>query len=313
MDIRDRANAPMAAFDDIDNPGPDGADFERIAERVMSRRGFLGHAAAFGAAAFVVSAGALTPSGARAAGGLMFEPIAANSLDTITLPKGFSWYTLISWGDPLWSNGAEFDHATRGDGASQELAFGDNNDGMDVFTQDGRVILAVNNEYVNRSIIYGNRDSKLPENADDVKKGKAGHGVSVFEIKQEGGKWILVKDSSYNRRITADTPMDITGPARGHDLMKTAADSSGATSLGTWNNCGNGETPMGLRTWRAKKILTAISPAATPPTSRRMRCSATASRSTTGATPGPRRMSALTFPNTRTNPIGPATLWRSIP
>ena len=244
MDIRDRANAPMAAFDDIDNPGPDYTDFERIAERVMSRRGFLGHAAAFGAAAFVMSAGALTPSGARAAG-LAFEPIAANSLDTITLPKGFSWYTLISWGDPLWSNGVAFDHATRGDGASQELAFGDNNDGMDVFTQDGRVILAVNNEYVNRSIIYGNRDSKLPENADDVKKGKAGHGVSVFEIKREGGKWTLVKDSSYNRRITADTPMDITGPARGHDLLKTAADSSGTTSLGTWNDCGNGTTPWG--------------------------------------------------------------------
>jgi len=31
----------------------------------------------------------------------------------------------------------------------------------------------VNNEYVNRSIIYGNRKSKLPETPDDVRKGKA--------------------------------------------------------------------------------------------------------------------------------------------
>ena len=245
MDIRDRENASLAAFDDIDASGPDRTDFEQIAERLMSRRGFLGHVAAFGAAAFVASAGTLTPSGARAAGEFAFEPVAANSLDTITLPKGFSWRTLISWGDPLWSRGAEFDPATRGDGASQELAFGDNNDGMDLFTQDGRVILAVNNEYVNRGIFYGNRSSQAPENADDVKKGKAGHGVSVFEIKLEGGKWTVAQDSSYNRRITADTPMDITGPARGHDLLKTAADSSGTRSLGTWNNCGNGKTPWG--------------------------------------------------------------------
>ena len=39
--------------------------------------------------------------------------------------------------------------------------------------------------------------------------------------------------------------MEITGPARGHDLMKTAADPAGVTSLGTWNNCGNGRTPWG--------------------------------------------------------------------
>ena len=39
--------------------------------------------------------------------------------------------------------------------------------------------------------------------------------------------------------------MEITGPARGHDLMKTAADNAGATALGTWNNCGSGRTPWG--------------------------------------------------------------------
>jgi secreted PhoX family phosphatase len=80
---------------------------------------------------------------------------------------------------------------------------------------------------------------------DDVHKGKAGHGVSIIEIAQRDGKWGLVKDSPYNRKITADAPMEITGPARGHELLKTAADPSGTKSLGTWNNCANGRTPWG--------------------------------------------------------------------
>jgi secreted PhoX family phosphatase len=145
----------------------------------------------------------------------------------------------------MWSHGVEFDHATRGTGKSQLYAFGDNNDGMALFTVGDRNILAVNNEYVNRKIIYGNRESGKPENVDDVHKGKAGHGVSIIEIAQRDGKWGLVMDSPYNRKITADAPMEITGPARGHDLLKTAADPSGTKSLGTWNNCANGRTPWG--------------------------------------------------------------------
>ena len=119
-------------------------------------------------------------------------------------------------------------------------------DGVTMFAgPNGEAILTVNNEYTNRSIIYGNRESKLPENADDVMKGKAAHGISVVELVQSGGKWQVKVDSPYNRRITADTPMELTGPAAGHDLLKTAADPTGTRSLGTWNNCGNGRTPWG--------------------------------------------------------------------
>ena len=76
-----------------------------------------------------------------------------------------------SGASPLWSKGVEFDHATRGTGASQELAFGDNNDGMALYTDEGRTVLAVNNEYVNRKIIYGGAGSGSPENADDRAQG----------------------------------------------------------------------------------------------------------------------------------------------
>ena len=233
-------------FDELHDPRSEPTEFEQIAERILSRRRFLGGAAALGAAAFVTGAGSLVPRIARANGDrLAFEAVAANTLDTVTVPNGFNWHVVATWGDPLWSTGKEFDHQTRGTGASQELAFGDNTDGMSLFSKGDTSILAVNNEYVNRPIIYANRESGLPENNDDVRKGKAGHGVSVFEIRQAGGKWQVVKDAPVNRRITADTPMEITGPARGHELLRTAADSTGTKSLGTWNNCGNGRTPWG--------------------------------------------------------------------
>ena len=116
---------------------------------------------------------------------------------------------------------------------------------MALFGHDGRSVLAVNNEYVNRRIIYGGTGIGEPENADDIRKGKAGHGVSIVEIARTGGRWSIVIDSPWNRRITADTPVRITGPAAGHDLMKTAADPTGTRARGTWNNCGSGRTPWG--------------------------------------------------------------------
>ena len=233
-------------FDDIHHPRHGETDFEKLVEKMFSRRGFLGRGAAFAAAAFVMSAGGVDPLSAFAnANRFGFEAVPAGTRDTITVPKGYSWHVVARWGDPMWSKGPEFDHATRGTGASQELAFGDNNDGMSLFHTGDRNVLAVNNEYTNIGIIHGGVGGGKPATADDVRKNKAAHGVSVVEIDQKNGKWSIVKDSPYNRKITPDTPMEITGPARGHALMKTAADPEGVRSLGTWNNCGNGATPWG--------------------------------------------------------------------
>ena len=233
-------------FDELRNPGPEQSEFEKICEKALSRREVFKGGMKFGVAALVLSSGAaaLMPKKARASR-LAFDAVQANSLDTITVPRGYSWHTVVSWGDPMWSGVDEFDHATRGTGASQELAFGDNNDGMQLYQHDGRYILALNNEYSNLKIIHGNRASKKPENPDDVRKNMAAQGNTVVELAQRGGRWGIVKDSPYNRRITPNTPMEITGPAAGHDLLKTSADPSGTLSLGTWNTCANGSTPWG--------------------------------------------------------------------
>ena len=51
-------------------------------------------------------------------------------------------------------------------------------------------------------------------NLNDVKYMQNSCGVSIFEVKRlENGFYELVKDSKYNRRITAQTPISISGPA----------------------------------------------------------------------------------------------------
>lgn len=229
-----------------DGTNPDlPVDFDRIVDAVMSRRAVLGRGVAFGAAAFVMGTGCIVPRSAHAASRLTFDAVTASTADTVSVPAGHSWHVVARWGDPLWSKGQPFDGKTMGTGESQMLAFGDNVDGMELFSSGTTTLLAVNNEYTNLKLVFADRDGRKPASDDDVRKCMAAHGVSVIEVAQKDGKWAVVKDSKYNRRITPTTPMEITGPARGNALMKTASDPTGTTCLGTWNNCGAGRTPWG--------------------------------------------------------------------
>jgi len=236
------------SFDDWDEQDNIRSKNETDFAHIVSRRSILGAGVVLGASAFLLGTSALVSTKAQAAimsNGNRFKEVTANSLDTITVPGGFNWHVVAQWGDPLFSNVPEFDHTKRGTSASQALAFGDNNDGMDLFQVDGANVMVVNNEYTNRGVMFGYNESRLPETIEDVNKGKMAHGVTIMEIAQTDGKWGIVRDSRFNKRITPDTPINVVGPARGSELLKTADDTKGTTILGTYNNCGNGRTPWG--------------------------------------------------------------------
>jgi len=170
--------------------------------------------------------------------------------DKVTVPPGYSVSVLVAWGDPV-SSGPQLDPTRAQTEAEQVQQYGMNVDGMYFFpfaTRGGlsndRGVLCVNNEYTDEGILH--HDTALATKnitAAQVRASQAAMGVSIVEVRKTGNSWSVVRPSIYGRRITSNTPMEIRGPAAGHDLMKTAADTTGTQVLGTNNNCAAGYTP----------------------------------------------------------------------
>jgi hypothetical protein len=232
------------------------SEFTQLVEQALSRRQFLRRAGLAGLGAFFMTS-PLTQAIADAASTtatttkqiapstlLGFKGIPASTADTVVLPEGYKYEVLVSWGDPIFADAPEFDPSGKTPASAQERQMGDNNDGMTFFPIDeNRGVMAINNEYINPELMFAHQGKAMT--ADDVKTSQAAHGVTIFEVVKKDGKWVLDKTGKLNRRITATTPMELTGAAAGHELMKTSADATGTKVLGTMNNCANGYTPWG--------------------------------------------------------------------
>jgi hypothetical protein len=239
------------AFDEMRDPRPETTDFDRVVETAISRRGLLGVLAiGSGAAAMGLGAAGLgslmsSTSAQAASARFGFTPVGIATDSTIHVPEGYAWQIVARWGDRLFSDAADFDHATGGDAATADRVFGENTDGMEFFSIGGRNVIAVNHEYVNPKLNLPRNEGGKPASAEDVAKLQKLQGVTVMEVEEGDDGWKIVVDSPLNRRIDHLTPMKISGPAAGHDLLKTEADPTGTRSLGTYNNCGSGRTPWG--------------------------------------------------------------------
>lgn len=204
----------------------------------------------------------LSPSNATAkpVATLGFRPIAASAADAVVLPDNYDYDIVARWGDSMFAATPDLDTSKLASGvligkdaaANQARQFGFNCDAIHFFPLDRnghRGILCVNNEYVTHELVHASAGSTVLEfvamHPQSVAFAKAAQGVSVIEIVREQGTWKTVKNSRLNRRITADTPIDVGGPARGAALMKTRADPTGTRVLGTLANCAGGETPWG--------------------------------------------------------------------
>ncbi|MCG9577024.1 PhoX family phosphatase [Vibrio tubiashii] len=221
------------------------SEFSQMIDARLSRRRFLAGTAAVSASAFL-SLNPITKAFAAKNDSplLNFEAVPASTADAFIVPKGYKATPLLSWGDPIFADAPEFDPSGKQDSKAQLRQFGDNTDGMSFYPiSENRAVIAVNNEYTNYDLLFDHGGNAMT--ADDVLKAQAAHGVTVFEIVKSGDQWKLDKNGQRNRRITANTEMQLTGPAAGHDLMKTKLDPSGMKPLGTFNNCANGQTPWG--------------------------------------------------------------------
>jgi secreted PhoX family phosphatase len=229
------------------------ATLASVIEARMSRRTALKGLAAAGAFGLF---GCAVP-GARGRAGdsaLAFTESGRFLDETHHVAPGYDVQVLVRWGDPIHRGGPAFRPGAQSP-AEQEVQFGMDNDFIAFMPlprgsrSSTRGLLCVNHERNTPFLAWpgltpANYAARMTREQVEVEMASQGH--TVIEIARSGGRWRLVEDSPYNRRITArSTAMRVAGPAAGHPRMRTGADPAGTRVTGTLNNCAGGVTPWG--------------------------------------------------------------------
>ena len=232
----------------VANPSVTGS-LARLLEARLSRRQVLQGATLLPLLGLPL--GCATPGMRADTGEIGFSSISGSREDRVRVPAGYSANVIYRWGDPVGSAAGMPAFKTDGSNtaAEQALQAGMHHDGIEYFAMpygshsSARGLLVMNHEYTDDGLLHG--DGFNNWSAEKVRKSQNAHGVSVIEVENRAGQWSVVRPSRYARRITAQTPMRIAGPAAGHASLKTAADPAGTEVLGTINNCASGYTPWG--------------------------------------------------------------------
>jgi secreted PhoX family phosphatase len=212
--MKDVDTTKMSAddWDELNFPRPEVQDFDRVVERAISRRGFLGGVLAFGSGAAVMGSAFLKGSTAMAQGASRFPSKGSRPRPTTrsTCPKATAG--TCSCAGAIRSSPMPRARSTRRPASRVEMSdrvFGENTDGMELFNIDGREILVVNSEYTNREVNLPHAEDGVPTGLDDVRILQNFQGVTVMEIAEGDDGWSVVIDSPYNRRITTTDGNDL--------------------------------------------------------------------------------------------------------
>lgn len=266
-----------------DNPAGNPHFRDLMHARLTRRQALMGGASAattavFGSLGLSACGSDNDPLPDEAQSLLGFTAVPKSTADTVTVPPGYTARVLLSWGQPLTAGGSLPSRISDLTVAQQQTAAGDHHDGMAYFglsadsatppgtpdrNNSSRGLLAVNFEAISEDFAHprGPTFNNLNANgtlsaasartrSDECLKEQALHGVAVVELKKDlNGRFQVVQDSPFNRRIDATTEMDITGPVANKPelvLTRFSAQAGKATKVrGTLNNCANGYTPWG--------------------------------------------------------------------
>lgn len=266
---------PYHEDQELDNNTSENIHFRDILEQAITRRSLISKTAS-GAVALTLAStltacgsdsdstpSATTPSidPTKLPTKLSFTPVAKNLNDIVTVPEGYEAKVLYAMGDSINPYYEAWDDSKIPSGASFQFRSGDCHDGMSFFglnTSTGRYdntksdhgLLVLNHEYINQTFLHQTGPTNKgtgPRPEDEVIREVNAHGVSIIHLKKDSKTQAveILKNSIFNRRITASTPMTFTGVAAGSALLSTRFSPSGVKTRGTQNNCGNGYTPWG--------------------------------------------------------------------
>tara|TARA_B100001063_G_scaffold68360_1_gene62275 strand:+ start:4359 stop:6560 length:2202 start_codon:yes stop_codon:yes gene_type:complete len=259
-------NHPMSpnGQDSISKNSSNNLSLEEITETRVSRRTLIKGGLAVVAGSFLgMNLAAcssrnktLSPSAANAL--LDFNPVSKNLNDIVTVPDGYSVQVLYRLGDPINSFTSEYSN----DGSDTDFNYraGDHHDGMAYFGMNkegtskdlknsSRGLLCMNHENMTQIFMHTEDQravyDKSARPSSEIDKEVSAHGVSVIEIQKRNTEFSINKNSVFNKRITAQTQININGPVKNHKLVKTKYSTTGDKTRGTLNNCANGLTPWG--------------------------------------------------------------------
>jgi secreted PhoX family phosphatase len=189
---------------------------------------------------------------------LGFTAVAKNLNDVVTVPTGYTAKVLNALGDPLTAatpafknDGTDADYANRiGDQGDALYYFGLSAAGARDDNSNVRGLLVQNHENILPQYLHPAGPTNVaagPRPAAEAIKEIEAHGVSVVEVRDASGTrdWAIVPGSTFNRRITPNTPMTFNGPVRGTSFLATKFSTDGTQGRGTINNCANGHSHWG--------------------------------------------------------------------